>query len=174
MKSLKSINVYFFKYKWQLLLGALFVVLSSLFSIYQGVIVRNATNEIYKLFEKQSVVNSNVFVKHGVMLFVFALISGFFLFLMRQTLIVMSRNIEFDQKNELYAHFQSLDFNFYKKNKTGDLMTRISEDVGKVRMYVGPALMYLVNTFVTITTVIAYMLKQSMSLTLVVLLPLPV
>ena len=104
MKSLKAINIYFLKYKWQLLLGATFVVLSSIFSIYQGVIVRNATNEIYKIFEKQSVVNSNVFVKHGLMLLVFALISGFFLFLMRQTLIVMSRNIEFDQKNELYSY----------------------------------------------------------------------
>lgn len=173
MKSLKSINVYFFKYKWQLLLGALFVVLSSLFSIYQGVIVRNATNEIYTLFEKQSVVNSNVFVKHGVMLFVFALISGFFLFLMRQTLIVMSRNIEFDQKNELYAHFQSLDFNFYKKNKTGDLMTRISEDVGKVRMFTGPAVMYLINTFATIIIVLVFMLNINWQLTLFVFLPLP-
>ena len=173
MKSLKSINVYFFKYKWQLLLGALFVVLSSLFSIYQGVIVRNATNEIYKLFEKQSVVNSNVFVKHGVMLFVFALISGFFLFLMRQTLIVMSRNIEFDQKNELYAHFQSLDFNFYKRNKTGDLMTRISEDVGKVRMFTGPAVMYLINTFATIIIVLVFMLNINWQLTLFVFLPLP-
>ncbi len=173
MKSLKSINVYFFKYKWQLLLGALFVVLSSLFSIYQGVIVRNATNEIYKIFEKQSVVNSNVFVKHGLMLLVFALISGFFLFLMRQTLIVMSRNIEFDQKNELYAHFQSLDFNFYKKNKTGDLMTRISEDVGKVRMFTGPAVMYLINTFATIIIVLVFMLNINWQLTLFVFLPLP-
>jgi len=173
LKSLKAINVYFLKYKWQLLLGATFVVLSSVFSIYQGVIVRNATNEIYKIFEKQSVVNSNVFVKHGLMLLVFALISGFFLFLMRQTLIVMSRKIEFDQKNELYAHFQSLDFNFYKKNKTGDLMTRISEDVGKVRMFTGPAVMYLINTFATIIIVLVFMLNINWQLTLFVFLPLP-
>lgn len=154
-------------------MGATFVVLSSIFSIYQGVIVRNATNEIYKIFEKQSVVSSNVFVKHGIMLMVFALISGFFLFLMRQTLIVMSRNIEFDQKNELYAHFQSLDFNFYKKNKTGDLMTRISEDVGKVRMFTGPAVMYLINTFATIIIVLVFMLNINWQLTLFVFLPLP-
>jgi ATP-binding cassette subfamily B protein len=173
LKSLKAINIYFLKYKWQLLLGATFVVLSSIFSIYQGVIVRNATNEIYKIFEKQSVVNSNVFVKHGLMLLVFALISGFFLFLMRQTLIVMSRNIEFDQKNELYAHFQSLDFNFYKRNKTGDLMTRISEDVGKVRMFTGPAVMYLINTFATIIIVLVFMLNINWQLTLFVFLPLP-
>ena len=173
MKSLKAINIYFLKYKWQLLLGATFVVLSSIFSIYQGVIVRNATNEIYKIFEIHSVVNSNVFVKHGLMLLVFALISGFFLFLMRQTLIVMSRNIEFDQKNELYAHFQSLDFNFYKKNKTGDLMTRISEDVGKVRMFTGPAVMYLINTFATIIIVLVFMLNINWQLTLFVFLPLP-
>ena len=173
MKSLKAINVYFLKYKWQLLLGAVFVVLSSLFSIYQGVIVRNATNEIYKIFENQLIVNSNVFIKHGIMLLVFALISGFFLFLMRQTLIVMSRNIEFDQKNELYSHFQSLDFNFYKKNKTGDLMTRISEDVSKVRMFTGPAVMYLINTFATIVIVLAFMLKINWQLTLIVFAPLP-
>ena len=103
MKSLKSINKYFVKYKWQLLLGALFVILSSLFSIYQGVIVRNATNEIYKIFENHLPVKSSVFIYHGILLLGFALASGFFLFLMRQTLIVMSRHIEFDQKNELYS-----------------------------------------------------------------------
>jgi len=173
MKSLKSINFYFFKYKWQLLLGALFVILSSLFSIYQGVIVRNATNEIYQIFENQSIVNSTVFILYGIKLFVFALVSGFFLFLMRQTLIVMSRNIEFDQKNELYAHFQTLDINFYKKNKTGDLMTRISEDVGKVRMYTGPAVMYLINTFATVMIVLIFMLKINWQLTLLVFAPLP-
>lgn len=173
MNSLKSINVYFIKYKWQLLLGAVFVILSSVFSIYQGVIVRNATNEIYAIFEKHLNVNSTVFIYHGFMLLAFALTSGFFLFLMRQTLIVMSRHIEFDQKNELYSHFQSLDFNFYKKNKTGDLMTRISEDVGKVRMFTGPAVMYLINTFATIVIVLAFMIKINWQLTLLVFIPLP-
>lgn len=173
MKSLKSINKYFVKYKWQLLLGALFVILSSLFSIYQGVIVRNATNEIYKIFENHLPVKSSVFIYHGILLLGFALASGFFLFLMRQTLIVMSRYIEFDQKNELYNHFQTLDFKFYKNNSTGDLMTRISEDVGKVRMYTGPAVMYLINTFATIVIVLVFMIKINWQLTLIVFAPLP-
>ncbi len=103
-----------------------------------------------------------------------ALISGFFMFLMRQFIIVVSRLIEFDLKNEIYSHYQRLDMTFYKKNNTGDLMNRISEDVGKVRMYVGPAIMYLVNTIVTVATVLVFMIKESPELSLIVILPLPV
>ena len=102
-----------------------------------------------------------------------ALTSGFFLFLMRQTIIVMSRHIEFDQKNELYKHYQTLDAAFYKNNSTGDLMNRISEDVGKVRMYTGPAIMYLINTFSTVVIVLAFMLKINWQLTFLVFAPLP-
>jgi ATP-binding cassette subfamily B multidrug efflux pump len=102
-----------------------------------------------------------------------ALTSGFFLFLMRQTIIVMSRHIEFDQKNELYTHYQTLDVTFYKSNSTGDLMNRISEDVSKVRMYTGPAIMYLINTFSTVMIVLAFMLKINWQLTLLVFAPLP-
>ncbi|MCF8422999.1 MAG: ABC transporter ATP-binding protein/permease [Bacteroidia bacterium] len=173
MYSLKSINVYLLKYKWRLLLGALFVVLSTLFSIYQGVIVRNATNEIVSLIANHTSVNTSQFIIFGITLFALALTSGFFLFLMRQTIIVMSRHIEFDQKNELYAHYQTLDASFYKNNSTGDLMNRISEDIGKVRMYTGPAIMYLINTFATVLIVLVFMLKINWQLTLLVFAPLP-
>ena len=173
MHSLKSINVYLLKYKWRLLLGALFVVLSTLFSIYQGVIVRNATNEIVNLIANHTNVNASQFLIFGITLLALALTSGFFLFLMRQTIIVMSRHIEFDQKNELYAHYQTLDASFYKNNSTGDLMNRISEDIGKVRMYTGPAIMYLINTFATVLIVLVFMLKINWQLTLLVFAPLP-
>lgn len=173
MKSLKTINAYFVKYKWRLLLGALFVVLSTLFSIYQGVVVRNATNEIVNLIANHTQVDSMKFIVFGLTLLGLALSSGFFLFLMRQTIIVMSRHIEFDQKNELYAHYQTLDASFYKNNSTGDLMNRISEDVGRVRMYTGPAIMYLINTFATIVIVLAFMLKINWQLSLLVFAPLP-
>ncbi len=173
MHSLKSINAYFIKYKWRLLMGALFVVLSTIFSIYQGVIVRNATNEIVNLIANHKSVDSSKFIVFGLTLLGLALTSGFFLFLMRQTIIVMSRHIEFDQKNELYTHYQTLDAAFYKNNSTGDLMNRISEDVGKVRMYTGPAIMYLINTFSTVVIVLAFMLKINWQLTFLVFAPLP-
>ncbi len=173
MKSLQTINAYFIKYKWRLLLGAFFVVLSTFFSIYQGVVVRDATNEIIRLIISQSKVDSSKFIVFGSKLLVLTLTSGFFLFLMRQTIIVMSRHIEFDQKNELYAHYQTLDASFYKNNSTGDLMNRISEDVGKVRMYTGPAIMYLINTFATVIIVMVFMLKINWQLTFLVFAPLP-
>jgi len=154
-------------------MGASFVVLSTLFSIYQGVIVRNATNEIVSLIANHTSVNTSQFILFGITLLALALTSGFFLFLMRQTIIVMSRHIEFDQKNEMYSHYQTLDASFYKNNSTGDLMNRISEDIGKVRMYTGPAIMYLINTFATVLIVLVFMLKINWQLTLLVFAPLP-
>ncbi len=154
-------------------MGLLFVVLSCIFSIYQGVVVRNATNEIVRLISSHAAVNSYTFIVFGLTLLGLALLSGLFLFFQRQTLIVMSRHIEFDQKNELYAHFQTLDASFYKNNNTGDLMNRISEDVGKVRMYTGPAIMYLINTFATVVTVLIFMTSINWKLTLLVFAPLP-
>jgi ATP-binding cassette subfamily B multidrug efflux pump len=173
MKALQSINVYLIKYKWRLLLGALFVILSSVFSIYQGVVVRDATNEISKLISSHAPVDTSRFVVFGLTLLGLALMSGLFLFFQRQTLIVMSRHIEFDQKNELYAHFQTLDASFYKNNNTGDLMNRISEDVGKVRMYTGPAIMYLINTFAMTVIILIFMLSINWQLSLLVFAPLP-
>jgi ATP-binding cassette subfamily B multidrug efflux pump len=110
----------------------------------------------------------------GITLLILAVIGGFFMFLMRQTIIVMSRHIEYDQKNEIYAHYQQLDANFYKTHSTGDLMSRMSEDVSRVRMYTGPAIMYLANLLVTIGFSLFFMLKKDALLTLYVLTPLPI
>jgi ATP-binding cassette subfamily B protein len=109
----------------------------------------------------------------GIILLVLALISGLFMFLMRQTIIVMSRHIEFEQKNEIFKHYQQLDTHFYKTHNTGDLMSRISEDVSRVRSYVGPAIMYLINLAATIGFSVTYMLNENKELTLYVLAPLP-
>ncbi|MBA2613577.1 MAG: ABC transporter ATP-binding protein [Bacteroidetes bacterium] len=174
MKHLKAINFYFLKYKWHFLCGILFVSLSTIFSTYQGVIIRNGTNKIIEVFKTNTTDGSGVFVTYGLTILGLALTSGLFLFLMRQTIIVMSRHIEYDQKNEIYAHYQVLDASFFKQNTTGDLMNRISEDVGKVRMYSGPAIMYLANTIVTTITVLIFMLSVNVKLTLIVFLPLPV
>ena len=174
MKHLKVLNHYFIKYKWHLISGLIFVSLSSIFGTYQGVIVRNGTNRIIDILREESLLNNSIFLQYGLTIIGLALISGLFMFLMRQTIIVMSRHIEYDQKNEIYAHYQSLDASFYKKHTTGDLMNRISEDVGKVRMYTGPAIMYLANTIVTTVTILLFMLHVNVELTLLVFLPLPI
>jgi len=153
-----------------LLLGFVFVALSNVLLVSQGLVIKNATNE----FAKDTLANKSVFIVFALQLFGLTLLSGFFMFLKRQFIIVMSRHIEFDLKNEIYAHYQKLDLNFYKRNSTGDLMNRISEDVGKVRMYVGPAIMYIVDTIITITTVVSFMWHESVELTLLVLAPLPI
>lgn len=173
MKSLRTLNHYFIKYKWLLLLGILFVSLSTIFGTYQAVIVRKGTNTLLKLIENKNFNDNSVFIYYGLTIIGLALVSGLFMFLMRQTIIVMSRHIEYDQKNEIYDHYQKLDISFYKQNSTGDLMNRITEDVGKVRMYTGPAVMYMVNTIVTIITVVAFMLSVNVQLTLMVFIPLP-
>lgn len=174
MKALKALNHFFVKYKWHFLGGLLFVALSTVFRTYQGVIVRDGTNEVLKAIERGHADDPMIFVWYGLKMIGFALISGGFLFLTRQTLIVMSRHIEYDQKNDIYAHYQKLDTQFYKQNTTGDLMNRISEDVGRVRMYTGPAIMYLVNTIATVITVLSFMLSVHQSLTWLVFLPLPI
>ena len=117
---------------------------------------------------------SRIILYAGLTLFVIAIISGFFMFLMRQTIIVMSRHIEFDQKNEVFSHYQKLDTNFYKTHSTGDLMNRISEDVSRVRMYTGPAIMYFINLAAVIGFSIFFMMKASPKLTLLALSPLPI
>lgn len=154
-------------------MGALFVALSTIFATYQAVIVRKGTNKVLDLIKTNNFNDTTVFVYYGLTILGLALVSGLFMFLMRQTIIVMSRHIEFDQKNEIYNHYQQLDQDFYKQHNTGDLMNRITEDVGKVRMYTGPAVMYMVNTFVTIVTVLLFMLNVNWQLTLVVFIPLP-
>ncbi len=136
--------------------------------------MRNGTRDIMDIIGKQTPADPMIFVKHGLTMVGAALLSGIFMFLMRQTIIVMSRHIEYDQKNEIYQHYQQLDAKFYKQNTTGDLMNRISEDVGKVRMYTGPAIMYVANTIVTTVTILIFMLSVNPSLTWLVFLPLPI
>lgn len=174
MNHLRVLNPYLLKYKWHFLGGLLFVSLSTIFGTYQGVIVRNGTNDIISLIRTGEAADSGVFIKYGAIIIGLALMSGLFMFLMRQTIIVMSRHIEFDQKNEIYSHYQDLDASFYKTHTTGDLMNRVSEDVSRVRMYIGPAIMYIANTIVTTITILIFMLQVNAKLTLLVFFPLPI
>lgn len=174
MKHLKVLNHFFFKYKWHFLGGLLFVSLSTILGTYQGIIIKNGTDEIVRIVNENVSADPMVFVKYGLQMIVMALLSGFFMFMMRQTIIVMSRHIEYDQKNEIYQHYQQLDTGFFKRNTTGDLMNRISEDVSRVRMYTGPAIMYIANTIVTTITILIFMLRVNASLTFLVFLPLPI
>jgi ATP-binding cassette subfamily B multidrug efflux pump len=185
MKYLKHLNKYFLKYKWYLILGTLFTFISNLFGVVPAQIVRYAldlvkeTIDLYFLFDgfklQTSIYEFFAFsiLLYGLMILVLALLKGFFLFLVRQTLIVMSRHIEYDLKNEIYHHYQTLPLSFYRRNNTGDLMARISEDVNKVRMYVGPAIMYGLNLITVFILVIWYMLSVNPKLTWFVLLPVP-
>ncbi len=181
MKPLFHLNKYLFKYKWHLLLGFLFIIFSNLFKVYMPAIVDQAADEISNYFKdaQNTDLNTNnelwnAGLKLSLVYLALAFISGLFLFLTRQTIIVMSRKIEYDLKNEIFDHYQSLSMSFFKKNNTGDLMNRISEDVGKVRMYLGPAIMYTLNVFVLFTMVITFMFNKNVSLTLYVLIPLPI
>ena len=186
VKALSYLNKYLLKYKWYLILGTLFTAISNLFGIFPAQLVRYAldlvreTLDIYYLYDKSPLQSSlyDVFafsiLLFGVLTLVLALLKGFFLFLVRQTLIVMSRHVEYDLKNEIYNHYQTLPLSFYRQHNTGDLMARISEDVSKVRMYVGPSIMYGLNLIVLFILVITYMVSINARLSLYVLLPLPI
>jgi ATP-binding cassette subfamily B protein len=180
------VNKYFLKYKWHLIGGIVFVSLSNLFAVFPAQSVRIAIDlvmenlKIYQEF-KGTKLSTNIEDKTGLILLFFgilvivlALFRGLFMYLMRQTIIVMSRHIEFDMKNEIYSHYQDLSLSFYRKNSTGDLMARISEDVSRVRMYVGPAIMYAINLVVTIILVLWAMFSVNTHLTWLVILPLPI
>ena len=175
MKSLRHINKYFIKYKWRFLLGVLFTIISNYFGVKMPIYVKET---IDSLMTNNSIRTTNdalyLSLKIGGIYILLSFAKGFFLFLMRQTIIVMSRHIEFDLKNDIYVHYQKLDSSFYKKNRTGDLMNRISEDVGLVRMYAGPGIMYTINLIVLVTLIITQMLQISPVLTLYVLIPLPI
>jgi ATP-binding cassette subfamily B multidrug efflux pump len=174
VKSLKHINKYFLKYKWHLLLGVVFVGVSNYFSVKSVTYVKEAIDFAEKINKVADVSAARTqLLYYGGLIIGLAIISGFFLFLMRQTIIVMSRHIEYDLKNEIYAHYQQLDISFYKRHNTGDLMNRISEDVSRVRMYIGPAIMYVLNTLITFFMTIFYMIDIDGHLTLYVLSPLP-
>ncbi|MEO6883892.1 MAG: ABC transporter ATP-binding protein [Bacteroidia bacterium] len=173
MKSLAHINKYFYKYRIRLSLGIFFIILSNYFKVYSTPYVGAAINYAKTMAMNPSASPEKLLYFGGIIILM-ALISGIFLFFMRQTIIVMSRLIEYDLKNEVYAHYQKLTSAFYKRNNTGDLMNRISEDVSRVRMYIGPAIMYVVNTIITFALTIHKMLSVDVTLTLYVLAPLPI
>jgi ATP-binding cassette subfamily B multidrug efflux pump len=185
VKALKYLNQYFWKYKWYLIAGIIFTIISNLFGIIPAQLVRYAldlvveTLDIYYLFDG-SALQTNLYdifafsiLLYGLLILAMALLKGIFLFLVRQTIIVMSRHIEYDLKNDVYQHYQTLPTSFFRTHNTGDLMARISEDVSNVRIYVGPALMYGINLIVLFFLVISYMISVNAKLTLYVLLPLP-
>ncbi|MDZ4847009.1 MAG: ABC transporter ATP-binding protein [Chitinophagales bacterium] len=185
MKHLQSLNKYFYKYRYRLSLGILFVVVSNYFGVLSPQVIRYSFDLVkdnlsyYNLFSGFELQNSfyslfsSALLFFGITVLLLAVLKGVFLFFMRQTLIVMSRLIEYDMKNEMYDHYQQLSLAFYKRNNTGDLMSRITEDVSRVRMYTGPAVMYGMNLLVMVVMVIYAMLLVDVTLTLYVLIPLP-
>lgn len=183
MKELSYLNKYFVKYKYSFSLGILTTIIAQIFSLYTPKLISKSLNAIEN-FDKLSAADqkSEVVISafrqdliHNVLLIIgTTIVAGFLTFLMRQTLIVMSRHIEFDLKNEVFRQYENLSQTFYKQNRTGDLMNRISEDVSKVRMYVGPAVMYTINTAIRFIIVILYMYNVSPLLTLYTILPLPI
>ena len=186
MKELRYLNKYLLKYKRPLLWGLLWVLISNAFQILPAQMVRHALDSVvsnFKLYQSFQGTDAgpsflSIFDR-GILLFagliiVMALLRGIFLYLVRQTLIVMSRLIEFDLKNEIFHHYQSLPLSFYRRNNTGDLLNRISEDVGRVRMYLGPSIMYGLQLFTLFLMLIPVMYSVSPKLTLYSLLPLPI
>ncbi|OUT98654.1 MAG: ABC transporter [Flammeovirgaceae bacterium TMED32] len=186
MNDLAYLNKYLFKYKYHLILGSLFIIIANYFSIIPAVLVRYSFDllkgnyELFKLFDGFDLQTNTyaLFAKSiwilGVLILISALLRGIFMFFMRQTIIVMSRIIEYDLKNEIFEHYQSLPLSFYRKNNTGDLMNRISEDVSKVRMYFGPAIMYGITLLTLFLMVIPFMFSINFKLTIYSLLPLPI
>jgi ATP-binding cassette subfamily B protein len=185
MKELAYLNKFFYKYRWRFLPGILFVIISNLFAVLPAQVIRIAfdlVNEniaIYRLFngfEKQKLI-ATIFGQSllffGLIVLALALLRGIFLFFMRQTIILMSRHIEYDLKNEIYQHYQKLSMAFYRRNNTGDLMNRVTEDVSRVRMYLGPAIMYTINTSVLFILIIVAMFNVNARLAVFALLPLP-
>lgn len=194
MNQLQPLRKYFWKYRSRLLLGIFFIIVSN----YFGILAPQVTGYVFHIVEKQlggkaifdatgydtflviplinwfNSTSMNVIMLCGITILSLALLRGVFMFFMRQTIIVMSRHIEFDQKNEIFRHYQQLDAGFYKKHSTGDLMNRIAEDVSRVRMYTGPAIMYLINLTALISFALFFMFKTNVTLTLYTLVPLPI
>jgi len=177
MKELKRLNNFLLKYKGRLVLGLIITVVSRVFSLVTPRLVGDSMTSIENYLNVQSVTPDElkeVLLMNIIFIISASLISGFFTFLMRQTIINVSRFIEFDVKNQIFSHYQSLDQLFYKKNRTGDLMNRISEDVSKVRMYYGPVLMYGTNAIILFIVIISYMFSVAPKLTIYSLIPLPI
>jgi len=197
VKHLKALNKYFWKYRVRLGIGTLFIIISNYFNVLQpqitGFIIDFASRDLpgyhpktimpayakpvvwfIRFVEGMKSTTMQVVIISGVTILILALLRGFFMFLMRQTIIVMSRHIEYDQKNEVFSHYQKLDASFYKTHSTGDLMSRMAEDVSRVRMFTGPAIMYLINLVTLISMSVFFMYLREPELTLYVLAPLPV
>ncbi|MFD0792319.1 ABC transporter ATP-binding protein [Mucilaginibacter litoreus] len=186
MKELAYLNKFFYKYSWRLVPGILFVIISNIFGVLPAQVIRVAFDlvteniGVYQLFagfNRQSMIYDvfgSSLLLFGILVLVLALLRGLFLFFMRQTIILMSRHIEFDLKNEIYAHYQLLSLAFYRRHNTGDLMNRVTEDVSRVRMYLGPGIMYTINTVILFILVIYAMLTVNVRLAIFSVLPLPV
>ncbi len=185
MKELKYLNKYLLKYKWHLILGLVFVIISNIFQIVPAQMVRHSIDlvtdniRVYRSFTETASQQNffSIFARgiliYAILILVMALLRGLFLYFVRQTLIVMSRLIEYDLKNEIFEHYQTLPLSFYRRNNTGDLMNRISEDVGRVRMYLGPSIMYGLQLITLFIMLIPIMYHISPKLTLYALMPLP-
>jgi len=176
LKALRHLNKYFYKYRGRLLAGLLITVIANLFKIFVPAKVGNSINAIDSYLKGQITLEAKnaIIVEDLIIIIGAALLSGAFTFLMRQTIIMVSRYVEFDLKNEVFEQYQRLSLSFYKMNRTGDLMSRISEDVSKVRMYVGPAVMYSTTTITLFLVTISYMIYIAPTLTLYVVTPLPI
>ncbi|MFL0353577.1 ABC transporter ATP-binding protein [Xanthomarina sp. GH4-25] len=177
MKELQHLNKYFLKYKWQLIIGILITIISKIFLLITPELIGSSIDVVNDYLKGEvtdlAIVKKELFI-NIIYIIGAALITGILTFFMRQTIINVSRYIEFDLKNEVYKHYQKLSLKFYKNNRTGDLMNRISEDVGRVRMYVGPAIMYSINTITLFAISIGFMYKQAPLLTLYTIIPLPI
>jgi ATP-binding cassette subfamily B protein len=185
MKELSSLNPYLAKYKYRILFGCIFIALSNWFGVFPAQIIRLAFDLVkdnlanYQLtsgFENQAILKSiiiQIALLFGALIVLISIIKGVFMFFMRQTIIVVSRLIEYDLKNVIYQKYQVLNLSFYRVNNTGDLMNRVSEDVSRVRMYIGPAIMYTLNLIVLFVLVISTMISVNPMLTFYALLPLP-
>jgi ATP-binding cassette subfamily B multidrug efflux pump len=186
MKSLSYLNKFLYKYRWRLIPGTLFVIISNIFGVFTASVIRIAFNlvteniSLYHLFagyQRQEIIYK-LFgystLLFGSIVLALALFRGLFLFLMRQTIILMSRHIEYDLKNEIYDHYQLLSLAFYRRHNTGDLMNRVTEDVSRVRMYLGPGIMYTINTVTLFIITICFMLLVNVRLTIFSILPMPI
>lgn len=186
MKDLAYLNKFFVKYIWRLIPGVIFVIISNVFGVLPAQVIRFAfdlvteniaTYRLFSGFGRQSMIYQvfgSSLLLFGLLVLALALLRGLFLFLMRQTIIVMSRHIEYDLKNEIYNHYQELSLAFFRRHNTGDLMNRVTEDVSRVRMYLGPGIMYTVNTVVLFVMTIAIMLTVNVRLAIFSVLPLPI
>ena len=177
MKELKRLNSFLLKYKGRLAVGLIITIVARLFSLVTPRLVGDSMTTIENYLNLETISSEElreVLLTNIILIIAASLISGFFTFLMRQTIINVSRYIEYDVKNQIFAHYQSLDQTFYKKNRTGDLMNRISEDVSKVRMYYGPVIMYGTNAIVLFLVIITYMYSVAPQLTVYSLVPLPI